>query len=70
MTRYLNLDEVLKLHAMLIDASGGSRGVRHFGGLDSAVAQPQMTFDGVELYPDKKTHRSCGDGSVPGNQRL
>jgi death on curing protein len=49
--RYLVLDEVLKLHQLLIEQSGGTTGIRDLGGLESALAQPQMTFSGQELYP-------------------
>jgi len=49
--RYLNLNEVLKLHERILAQSGGSAGLRQVGGLQSALAQPRMTFDGVELYP-------------------
>jgi death-on-curing protein len=49
--RYLSLNEVLDLHALVIDQSGGAPGVRDMNALDSAVSQPQMTFGGVELYP-------------------
>ncbi len=48
---YLTLDQVLELHRRLIEQSGGSSGVRDFGALESALAQPQMTFSGEELYP-------------------
>lgn len=47
---YLTLEQVLELHRRLIEQSGGSMGVRDFGALESAVAQPQMTFGGEELY--------------------
>ncbi len=56
--RYLTLKEALELHRRIIEQSGGSSGVRDFGLLESAVAQPLMTFDRVELYPtlvDKAT---------------
>jgi death-on-curing protein len=49
--RYLTQDEVLELHQAIIDRSGGSSGIRDFGALQSAVAQPKMTFAGVDLYP-------------------
>ena len=49
--RYLTLGEVLDLHGRVIEQSGGAHGVRDLGGLESAVAQPQMTFGGDELYP-------------------
>jgi death on curing protein len=48
--RYLTVDEVLAVHARVVETSGGSPGMRDFGGLESAVAQPQMTFGGVDLY--------------------
>lgn len=51
MIRYLVLDEVLKLHRRIIEQSGGTTGIRDLGGLESALAQPQMTFSGQELYP-------------------
>lgn len=49
--RYLTIEEVLSLHAMVIQQSGGMAGVRDQNALDSAVAQPMMTFGGQDLYP-------------------
>ncbi len=49
--RYLTLNEVLQLHERILIQSGGSSGIRDVGGLESALAQPRMTFDGEELYP-------------------
>jgi death-on-curing protein len=49
--RYLTLDEVLELHCVAIEQAGGSPGVRDQGLLQSAVAQPEMTFAGQDLYP-------------------
>lgn len=49
--RYLLIDEIISLHAKVIVQSGGGRGIRDRGALDSAVAQPEMTFDGKDLYP-------------------
>jgi death-on-curing protein len=49
--RYLTPEEVLEIHRRLIEQSGGSEGIRDLGGLESAVAQPQVTFGGTELYP-------------------
>jgi death-on-curing protein len=34
-----------------MDQSGGARGIRDLGGVESALAQPQMTYGGFELYP-------------------
>jgi death-on-curing protein len=50
--RYLALSEALELHSRLIEASGGAHGVRDLGLLESALAQPRLTFDGNELYAD------------------
>lgn len=48
--RYMRLSEVLELHRRVIAQSGGANGVRDLRGVASALAQPQMTFDGQELY--------------------
>ena len=50
--RYLSLGEVIELHRRLLEQSGGAAGLRALGSLESAVAQPRMTFDGRDLYPD------------------
>jgi death-on-curing protein len=49
--RYLTLDEVLELHRLALEQAGGATGVRDLGALESAVAQPYMTFGGEDLYP-------------------
>ncbi len=45
------LFQILELHRQIIAQSGGTLGIRDFGGLESALAQPTMTFDKKELYP-------------------
>jgi death-on-curing protein len=50
--RYLSLQEVISLHSLLITQSGGSSGLRDRGALESAVAQPEASFGGQDLYPD------------------
>jgi len=49
--RYLTLNEVVELHRRLIHQFGGSSGMRDMGALESAIAQPRMTFGGEDLYP-------------------
>jgi len=49
--RYLTLGEVLELHRRIIQQTGGASGVRNLAALESAVAQPRMTFEGKDLYP-------------------
>lgn len=48
--RYLSLGEVVRLHQMLIEQSGGATGIRDLDLLDSALAQPRATFDGQDLH--------------------
>jgi len=49
--RFLRLNEVLYLHRRIIEETGGSGGLRDLGTLESALAQPRMTFGGEDLYP-------------------
>lgn len=49
--RYLVLSEVLNLYFRVIEQSGGTKGIHGLGALESALAQPRMTFGGIELYP-------------------
>jgi len=49
--RYLTLDEVIDLHTKSMKRSGGSPGISNKGMLESAVAQPEHTFGGEDLYP-------------------
>lgn len=49
--RFLELDEVLALHAEQIRRFGGSPGLRDLALLESAVAMPRATFDGELLHP-------------------
>lgn len=52
MTEYLSLDQLLALHALQARRFGGGTGLRDRGALEAAVARPQMTFGGEDLYPD------------------
>jgi death on curing protein len=65
--RYLALEDVLELHRRIIEQSGGSAGLRDFGALESALAQPQMTFDGKELYPSLAEKAAALGFSLVGN---
>ena len=49
--KYLTVKDVLLLHNLAIDESGGSHGLRDLGLLESAVARPQASFGGEDLYP-------------------
>jgi death-on-curing protein len=50
MIRYLTLIEVLEIHRRILEQSGGAFGIRDMGLLESAIAQPRMTFGGEDLY--------------------
>ncbi len=49
--RYLTLGELIELHRRIIEQSGGAEGIRDLGLTESALAQPQMSFGGTDLYP-------------------
>lgn len=49
--QYVSLEVALAIHELSIHRYGGIEGVRDQGLLESALAQPQQTFDGIELYP-------------------
>ena len=49
--RYVTLSEVLEIYIRVMQQSGGTLGILDLGALESAVAQPRMTFGGAELYP-------------------
>ena len=49
--RYLTLGEVLAPQQRALSQSGGAAGIRDLGLLESALAQPKATFDGVDLHP-------------------
>jgi len=47
----LSKGQVKQLHAKMVEATGGSAGVRDESLLDSALASAFQTFDNIELYP-------------------
>ena len=73
----LSKEQILKLHASLIEATGGSGGVRDEGMLDLALNNPFQSFGGMELYPSiqAKAARLCfglvrNHAMLDGNKRL
>lgn len=48
---YITLDEVLAIHDDMVERYGGSFGIRDLGLIQSAIARPQATFGGEDLYP-------------------
>jgi len=47
----IDINEVEKIHDILIDKFGGAKGIREKGLLESSINRPFQTFDGQELYP-------------------
>ena len=47
--RYLTVQEVRLLHTKIMEQTGAEASVINPGLLDSAVAQPRMTFNGDDL---------------------
>ncbi len=73
----LSKEQVLMLHERLIEATGGSKGVRDEGMLDSALSNPFQSFGGEELYPSvqAKAAQLCyglvkSHAMLDGNKRL
>ena len=48
--KYLTLQQVLLIHSRSIKRFGGGSGIRDIGLIESAVARPQASFDGQDLY--------------------
>ena len=49
--KVLSKRQILMLHSMLMEQSGGMKGLRDEGLLDSAIHLPLQTIGGQELYP-------------------
>ena len=47
----ISIEEVLKIHEILIERFGGSPGLRDKELLESAIYRPFNTFDSTDLYP-------------------
>lgn len=49
--RYLTGEDILVMHALLIEETGGSHGVRDTGLLNSLIMRPQLIVGGREAFP-------------------
>lgn len=73
----ISSEKIKLLHQLMAEATGGSKGVRDEGLLDSAVESAFATFDGVELYPTKEEKAAklgyslvSNHAFVDGNKRI
>lgn len=49
--KFITLTEIIAIHDNLISLYGGSFGIRDLGLIESALARPQASFGGDDLYP-------------------
>ena len=47
----LSLEQLLEIHALVVEATGGSIGLRDLGRLEAAIATQTQNVFGEELYP-------------------
>lgn len=72
----LTFEAILPLYDRIVEAIGGTAGLRNRAGLEPALAQPRMTFSGVALYADLESEASAlayplirSHSLVDGNER-
>lgn len=72
MTTYLTLDEVLRIHDLLIEAFGGAPGVRDLGLIESALLRPQTGYyaDLIEEAAALWESLAMNHGFIDGNKRV
>lgn len=70
-------EQILLLHTQLIEATGGSDGIRDANLLESALESPLQSYSGEELYPSiqAKAARLCyglvkNHAMIDGNKRI
>lgn len=73
----LSKPQILLLHEQILEATGGSSGLRDEGILDSALNTPFQTFGGEDVYPSipQKAARLCfglvkNHSFLDGNKRI
>lgn len=49
--RYLVIEDVVEMHAIVIRLSGGSFGIRDHGVLSGCLERPKTAFGGKDMYP-------------------
>lgn len=50
-TIFVPLEDVLIIHDLIVEATGGKGGIRDFSLFHSALSRPQASFGGEDLYP-------------------
>lgn len=74
---FLTKEQIITLHSLCIEQSGGSCGIRDEGLLDSTINAPFQSFAGVDLYPtvQSKAAQLCfglinNHPFIDGNKRI
>ena len=72
----LDLDDILLIHKIVIEETGGDDGVRDLGMIESALYSTEAGFSDFEKYPsiEEKAARLCygitmNHGFIDGNKR-
>ena len=75
--RFLDIDQVIYIHADLIRRYGGSSGIHDRKLIESAIAQPLASFGGQFLHPTLAEmaaaylfHLASNHGFADGNKRI
>lgn len=75
--KILSVNQIIRLHKALIEAFGGTDGLRDEGMLQSALAAPFQTFDGESIYPSLQAKAAqlgfglvCNHPFLDGNKRI
>lgn len=73
----LDVEQVIHLHGLLIERTGGKDGLRDIGTLESAIYHAYATFEGKDLYPtvEEKAARQMfslitNHAFIDGNKRI
>jgi len=75
--RALTVEQVLRLHARLLERFGGAAGVRDLGALEGALGRPFAEFEGVPAFPEVQDRTAAlwhglvtGHAFLDGNKRV
>jgi death-on-curing protein len=73
----ISIEQIIRLHDKMIEATGGDCGIRDYGLLDSTLSNAYATFDGIELYQtiEEKCSSICfgiinNHPFIDGNKRM
>lgn len=73
----LTIEEIIRMHAMMVERTGGAQGLRDRGLLESAIYSTQISFEGIEKYPsiEEKAARYAyslisNHAFIDGNKRI